>query len=85
MTKTHYCLRTEWIQLKNLELPEFAAFDYQASIDIALATYLPRLNQLRRMLRSRMEASQLMDGKHFAAAIEAAYCQIWQNSCNPQD
>jgi len=74
--------RAGWSQLNNLGLPELAAFDGQAFIDIsvALAADLPRLSQLRHSLRSRLEASPLMDGKRFASAIETVYRQIWQSS-----
>lgn len=76
--------RAGWSQLNNLGLSELAAFDDQAFIDIAvaLANDLPRLNQLRLTLRSRLEASPLMDGKRFAYAIETAYRQIYQSWCN---
>ena len=40
-----------------------------------------RLAQLRATLRGRMEASPLMDGKQFAADIESAYCDIWEQWC----
>ena len=75
--------RAGWSQLNNLGLPELAAFDEQAFIDIAvaLATDMPRLSQLRHSLRSRLEASPLMDGKRFASAIESVYRQIWLKKC----
>jgi predicted O-linked N-acetylglucosamine transferase (SPINDLY family) len=72
--------RAGWSLLNNLELTELAAFDDQTFCDIAvdLASDLPRLSQLRQDLRSRMEASPLMDGKRFATAFENALSQIWQ-------
>ena len=75
--------RAGWSQLNNLGLSELTAFDEQTFIDLAvtLATDLHRLSQLRQTLRSRMEASPLMDGKRFTRAIENAYRQIWQRSC----
>ena len=70
--------RAGWSQLNNLGLLELVALDDQAFVDIAvaLAADLPRLAQLRRTLRSRFEASPLMDGKRFAAAMEAVYRKI---------
>lgn len=70
--------RAGWSQLNNLGLTELVAFDGQTFVDIAvaLANDLPRLSQLRRTLRPRMEGSALMDGARFARAIEAAYRQI---------
>ena len=75
--------RAGWSQLNNLGLPELAAFDEQAFIDIAIALALdmPRLSQLRYSLRDRLEASPLMDGKRFASAIETVYRQIWLKKC----
>ena len=75
--------RAGWSQLNNLGLSELVAFDDQGFVDIvaALASDLSRLSLLRDTLRSRLQASPLMDGKHFAKAIETAYRQIWQNTC----
>ncbi len=76
--------RAGWSQLNHLGLTELAAFDDQTFIDtaVSLTFDLPRLSLLRDTLRSRMEASPLMDGKRFATAIETAYRQIWQNTCS---
>ena len=70
--------RAGWSQLNNLGLAELAAFDDPSFIDIAvgLATDWSRLKHLRRTLRSRLEASPLMDGRRFAAAFEAHYRRI---------
>lgn len=67
-------------QLSNLGLEELAAFSEDAYIDTAvqLAHDLPHLAELRRTLRSRMEASVLMDAPRFARGIEAAYRAMWQ-------
>jgi predicted O-linked N-acetylglucosamine transferase (SPINDLY family) len=55
-------------------------------VDIAarLARDLPRMADLRRTLRSRMENSVLMDGAHFARSIEAAYRAMWRRWCEQQ-
>ena len=70
--------RAGWSQLNNLGLAELAAFDDASFIDIAvgLASDWSRLQHLRMTLRSRLEASPLMDGKRFAAAFESLYRQI---------
>ncbi|EDY16835.1 TPR repeat-containing protein [Chthoniobacter flavus Ellin428] len=70
-------------QLSNLGLPELVAFtgdDYVAKA-IQLAHDLPRLAELRRTLRGRMEASVLMDAPRFARNIENAYRTMWQKWC----
>lgn len=76
--------RAGWSQLNNLDMRDLAAFNARDFVDIAatLATDLPRLSRLRSTLRGRMESSPLMDGKRFAAGIEAAYRNIWENWCN---
>jgi predicted O-linked N-acetylglucosamine transferase (SPINDLY family) len=71
-------------QLHNLGLPELAGDDDAQFVRIAvdLARDLPRLNQLRQSLRSRMERSPLMDAPTFARNIEAAY--RWMGAQNPR-
>jgi len=70
-------------QLTNLDLPEFIARTPEQYVQIAtdLANDLPRLAQLRRTLRDRMQASPLMDAPRFARNIEAAYRQMWRTWC----
>lgn len=70
-------------QLSNLGLPELAAFteDDYATIAIQLARDLPRLTDLRKTLRARMEASVLMDATRFARGIENAYREMWRRWC----
>jgi protein O-GlcNAc transferase len=46
-----------------------------------LANNLPTLTQIRATLREKMRLSPLCDGKKFAAAIEAAYRQMWSDYC----
>jgi predicted O-linked N-acetylglucosamine transferase (SPINDLY family) len=75
--------RAGWSQLNNLGLTELAAFDDEAFIKIAveLAMNLPKLDQLRKALRQRLQISPLMDAKRFANSIETIYKQIWEDWC----
>jgi predicted O-linked N-acetylglucosamine transferase (SPINDLY family) len=70
-------------QLTNLGLTELVARTPEQYIQIAadLAKDLPRLTELRRTLRPRMQASPLMDAPRFARNVEAAYRQMWRNWC----
>ena len=72
-------------QLTNLGLTELIARTPEQYVQIAaeLAGDLPRLAELRRTLRARMQASPLMDGPRFARNVEAAYRQMWRNWCQP--
>ena len=64
-------------------LPEWVAFSEGNYIAIARerARDLPRLVELRAMLRTRMLASPLMDAPRFARNIEAAYRTMWRRWC----
>jgi predicted O-linked N-acetylglucosamine transferase (SPINDLY family) len=70
-------------QLTNLGLTELIAQTPEQYVQIAaeLSGDLPRLAELRRTLRARMQASPLMDGPRFARNVEAAYRQMWRNWC----
>jgi len=70
-------------QLINLGLTELIAQTPDQYVQNAaeLAGHLPRLAELRRTLRARMEASPLMDAARFARNIEAAYRQMWRTWC----
>jgi predicted O-linked N-acetylglucosamine transferase (SPINDLY family) len=78
--------RAGWSQLCNLHLRELAAASDPAFVRTAveLARDLPRLAQLRAGLRSRMEASPLMDGARFARSMETAFRQMWRQWCTNQ-
>jgi predicted O-linked N-acetylglucosamine transferase (SPINDLY family) len=69
--------------LCNVGLSKLIAQTPQQYVQIAtdLAKDLPRLAELRRALRARMQASPLMDAPRFARNIEAAYRQMWRNWC----
>jgi len=70
-------------QLSNLGLPELVAFSEEDYVAIAarLASDLPRLAELRRTLRGRMETSVLMNAERFTRGIEAAYRGMWRRWC----
>ncbi len=70
-------------QLMNLHLPELIAATREEYIRgvVALATDLPRLSEMRRTLRERMECTPLMDARRFARDVEAAYREMWCNWC----
>ncbi len=67
-------------QAMNLGLPELVARtpDEYVECAVRLAGDLPRLAELRRELRSRMEKSPLMDAQRFARNLEAAYRTAWR-------
>ncbi|HEY3897058.1 MAG TPA: tetratricopeptide repeat protein [Chthoniobacter sp.] len=69
--------------LNNLELPELVTFskDEYVKIAVSLANDLPRLAELRRTLRARMEKSVLMDEARFTRQIEGAYRAMWGEWC----
>jgi len=73
--------RAGWCQLSNLGLAELAGRTPSEFVQIAvdLANNLRRLQELRSTLRSRMEASPLMDAPRFVRHIEAAYRQMWRS------
>ena len=74
-------------QLNNLGLPELVAHNEEEYVKIAvqLANDFPRLAELRATLRSRMEASALMDAPRFARQIETAYRTMWRDWCEKED
>jgi protein O-GlcNAc transferase len=70
-------------QSTNLGLTELIAQKPEDFVRIArgLAGDLPRLAELRRTLRGRMQASALMDARRFAQNIEEAYQAMWRKWC----
>ncbi|MGA2440076.1 MAG: tetratricopeptide repeat protein [Tepidisphaeraceae bacterium] len=70
-------------QLTNLGLTELIAHTPEQYVQAAaaLASDLPRLAELRRTLRPRMQASPLMDAPRFARNIETAYREMWRTWC----
>ncbi len=70
----------------NLGLPELIATTPQEYVRIAvgLSHGLPRLSALRAGLRTRMEASPLMDGARFAKNLERQYRRVWREWCTRQ-
>jgi predicted O-linked N-acetylglucosamine transferase (SPINDLY family) len=69
--------------LANIGLPELIARSPEQYVQIAtgLAGDLPRLAEMRRTLRGRMQGSPLMDVPRFARNVEAAYREMWWNWC----
>ena len=69
--------------LANAGLAEFVARNKDEYVRIAVeaARDLDGLAALRRNLRSRLEASPLMNGPRFAANMEAVYREIWRRWC----
>jgi protein O-GlcNAc transferase len=72
--------------LSNLGLTEWVARDLEhfAAISVELAHDLPKLAQHRQMLRSRMQASPVMDAARFVRSVEEAYRAMWQEWCERQ-
>jgi predicted O-linked N-acetylglucosamine transferase (SPINDLY family) len=69
--------------LSNVGLTDWIADTPEQYVSVAaqMAGDLPRLAELRRTLRTRMQASPLMDAPRFARDVEAAWRQMWRNWC----
>jgi protein O-GlcNAc transferase len=75
--------RASFSILSNLGLPELAASreDEYVQIATSLAGDTARLAQVRATLRTRMQASPLLDPVRFARNLEAAYREMWRQWC----
>ncbi len=75
--------RAGWSQLSNLGLSELTGWSDEEFVTIAarLACDLPRLEELRATLRTRMQQSPLMDAPRFARHVESAYRRMWREWC----
>ncbi len=69
--------------LNNVGLSELLTHspDEYVATATALANDLPRLAELRKSLRQRMEQSPLTNGKQFANDLETLYRQMWTQWC----
>lgn len=69
--------------LSNIGMPEFAVESGEDYVRCAVdcARDLPRLTALRATLRSRMQASPLLDAAALARQVEAAYRTMWSRWC----
>ena len=79
----HPISRTGLSLLHTVGLPEFVAANQAEYLQIAAkwARDLDRLEALRSTLRSRLQASPLLDAPRFARNVEAAYRRLWQHWC----
>lgn len=68
--------------LANIGVAELIAKTPEQYVQIAveLANDLPRLTELRKILRTKMQSSPLKDASRFARTIEAAFRQMWKES-----
>ena len=69
--------------LANLGLQDLIAHSEPQYVEkaITLARDLPRLAELRSILRRRLEQSPLMDPPRFARNIESIYRRMWRMWC----
>jgi predicted O-linked N-acetylglucosamine transferase (SPINDLY family) len=69
--------------LSNAGLPEFIARTPEEYVDLAVrwAGDLTALAALRATLRERLLASPMLDGRRFAADVEAIFRQVWAAWC----
>jgi predicted O-linked N-acetylglucosamine transferase (SPINDLY family) len=72
--------------LHTIGVPELVADTPRRYLQTAveLASDLPRLSELRRTLRPRMQASPLTDVPRFTRNLEAVYRRIWQSWCSSE-
>jgi predicted O-linked N-acetylglucosamine transferase (SPINDLY family) len=69
--------------LSNVGLMDWIAQTPQQYVSVAMtmASDLPKLAELRSVLRERMRHSPLMNGRQYASDLEAAYRAMWQSWC----
>jgi len=69
--------------LDTIGLPEWVAANEEEYLRLAVrwARDFSRLAELRSTLRTRMEASPLMDAPRFARNVESAYRSMWRRWC----
>jgi predicted O-linked N-acetylglucosamine transferase (SPINDLY family) len=83
LASEHPVSRAGLSQLSNLNLSEFVAFSEDDYVSVAkrAAGNLPWLAELRRTLRSRMQASVITDAVRFTRGIETAFRLMWRQCC----
>lgn len=77
--------RFGYSMLKNIDLEECIAYTEEEYIEkaVALASDIDRLNDLHKgLLRKKMLASPLMDGKQYMLELEQVYQEIWNKLVN---
>ena len=86
MEGSRYAARFGGSALVNLGLEEWIGRtpDKYVEIAVAMAQDRPRLAQLRRELRPRLENSALVDAEGFTRNLEHAFRQIWRQWCDEQ-
>lgn len=70
-------------QAMNLGMPELVAHTPEDYVQraVGFASDLPRLAELRRTLRERMQASRLMDAPRFTRNLEESFRAMWRKWC----
>jgi predicted O-linked N-acetylglucosamine transferase (SPINDLY family) len=73
--------------LSAVGLADLVAHDPQTYLRLAsaLAEDHGRLRELRRGMRERMRYSHLMNARHFASSLDAAFQQMWETWCNDRE
>jgi protein O-GlcNAc transferase len=86
MIGDRHAARVGYDLLSRIGLSELAVTDTTAyvALAVALAADLPRLAQMRRDLRARMQRSPLCDAPHFAKQFETGLRGIWREWCAQQ-
>ena len=73
-------------QLSNIGLEQLAANNEEQFVKLAVqwAGDIPRLQELRKTLRTRMLNSPLCNAQQFTTDIESAYLRMWRNFIQPE-